>query len=98
MKKITEAAAGLWGVPKDVMMDTPHISLSADREVYVENHKGLVALDERRIVLASKAGEIVISGEKLGINRMTCEQILIEGFIKSVEFRGIYKKEGKNVK
>ena len=86
MKSVGEAVAEAWGIPKDVAMDAPHISISADREVYIENHKGIISFSDEGIVLASKSGEIVILGTKLSINRMTSELILIEGFIKSVGF------------
>ena len=41
-KRISERAADAWGVPKDVIMNIPRLTISGDKEIYIENHKGIL--------------------------------------------------------
>lgn len=85
-KTVAEAAAQLWGIPKNLTMNTPYISMTADRGICIENHRGIISFEENSIAVAYRGGCITVSGRELRVNHMNSDMILIEGYIKSVVF------------
>lgn len=86
MKKISERVAEKWGVPKDVIMDIPRITISGDKEIYIEHHRGVsyCTLNEVRIVTGD--GEVCILGENLVISAIRQEDVLVEGAFEKIEY------------
>lgn len=92
MKKITEMIADAWKMPKDVVMDLPRVSICGDKEVFIENHKGLDQYDDDCIKVKMDGGLVVIKGERLRIVVLEYSSIVVNGTFKSVE----YEKIGRN--
>lgn len=42
MRKFREYIADTMALPKDVVMDLPRVSLCGDKEIFIENHKGIL--------------------------------------------------------
>ena len=84
MKKLSESLAELAGLPKDVVMDLPKISVSGDREIFIENHKGLVLYSPGEIRVRMKGGIITVKGVGLSIISIEYNNILINGLFKGV--------------
>ena len=40
-KRISESIADAWGVPKEVIMNIPKLTIAGASEIYIENHKGI---------------------------------------------------------
>ena len=91
-KKLSERVADAWGVPKDVIMDMPRITVTGDREIYIENYRGIAGFDENSISVSSGIGRVTVYGDKLEIAAVRREDILISGRFKKIEY------EVKNVK
>ncbi|MCC8159985.1 MAG: sporulation protein YqfC [Oscillospiraceae bacterium] len=85
-KRISEAAADAWGVPKDVIMNIPRFTISGDREIYIENHKGLLGYTDKEIRVLTGMGTVKICGKNLSIDRIRLEDILISGKFDAVEY------------
>ena len=86
MKKITEKFAEAWKLPKDVVMDLPRVSICGDREIYIENHKGLDRYDDDCIRIKMNNGTVVINGTGLRIVALEYNSIVVNGIFKSVEY------------
>lgn len=86
MKKITEKFAEAWKLPKDVVMDLPRVSICGDREIYIENHKGLDRYDDDCIRIKMNNGTVVINGAELRIVALEYNSIVVNGIFKSVEY------------
>ena len=42
-KRISESIADAWGVPKEVIMNIPKLTIAGASEIYIENHKGILS-------------------------------------------------------
>ena len=93
MKKgIRERIAEMTEIPKDFMMNMPRVTILGNREMYVDNYKGLLEYCDESIQLATTNKVIVIRGEELIITRIVEDAIFIGGNIVSVEFASKNKK------
>lgn len=62
----------------------PIVEISGDRRVLIENHKGVAAYGQERILINVKFGMVCVCGCNLEIVHMTKEQLVIWGRIDSV--------------
>lgn len=94
MRKIRERIAESMDLPKDVVMNLPRVSVCGDKEIYIENHKGLLGCSEDVISVKMRDGIINIRGEKLRIVAIDAESIVVNGGFSGVS----YEKIGGNLK
>ncbi len=85
-KSMGDAAAKAWGVPADAVINLPRLVISGDREIYIENHRGILGYTDTEIRISSAAGILRICGRGLVISRIQPENIFISGRFKSVEY------------
>jgi sporulation protein YqfC len=85
-KHISEKIADAWGVPKDVIMNIPRITISGSKEIYIENHKGILEYTSNTIRVSTASGVIDIFGGSLVIERIRHEDILISGAFAKIEY------------
>ncbi|HIU56343.1 MAG TPA: sporulation protein YqfC [Candidatus Ornithomonoglobus merdipullorum] len=84
MRKLSEFIADTMRMPKDVVMDLPRVSVCGDREIYIENHKGLVEYTDSDIRIKMRGGIMRVSGVSLRIIVMEYDRIVINGVFKGV--------------
>ena len=65
----------------------PIVEISGDHRVLIENHLGVAAYGNDRILVNVKFGILSICGCKLEIMHMTKDQLVIHGIIGSVEIQ-----------
>ena len=94
MRKFSEFIADAARIPKDVAMNLPRVSICGDREMYIENHKGLAQYTEESVRIKMNDGIMNISGTGLKITVMESDRILIEDIFDTVS----YEKIGRNLK
>lgn len=94
MRRFSEFVADTMRVPKDAAMDLPRLSVCGDREIYIENHKGLAEYTDTDIRVKMRGGIMHISGEKLKIIVMKYGSIVINGIFSAV----VYEKSGDKYK
>ena len=85
-KKLKEKVAEILELPKEVVMDLPKITMFGDRNLLMENYKGIIEYDDNRIRVNTGRGIIKVTGEKLMIKEITLEDLMIDGDIVSLEF------------
>ncbi len=85
-KRISETVADAWGVPKDVIMNIPRMTISGDKEIYIENHKGILEYTSTEIRVSTAMGVVHVQGEKLVIERIRPEDLVIAGTFSKVEY------------
>ena len=61
MRGVREYLAESMDMPKDVMMDLPKLSVCGDKEIYIENHKGLLEYSDEIISVKIRYISIIIS-------------------------------------
>lgn len=93
-KSISENIADSLGVPKDIIMNLPRITVSGDREIYIENYQRLLCYTDTKITLSTSMGNLSIVGENFHIDIIRREAILISGVFTGISYE---KKGEKNV-
>ncbi len=89
MKKITQLKASLtqlFDLPLDVMLNLPNIYLLANRNLAIENHRGLIKYNLSEIAIRTHQGRILIVGKELKIKVIKKDLIAIAGQIKQLSF------------
>lgn len=58
-----------------------------DRSVNIVNYIDIIVLEENRISVKYQNGIITVTGDKLSVNKMLEQEMLITGDIKSIDFK-----------
>ena len=66
-----EKAAEMSGVPKDVAMGLPILTITGTDELCVENYRGITEYTDQIIRLQTRCGQIKIGGRKLEVSRIS---------------------------
>jgi len=72
-------------MPQDVVYDLPRLTMIGDRQLYIENHRGIVHFSNEKLRLALSKGEIEVTGSDLVIRTIWTEEIFVEGVITNIE-------------
>lgn len=82
-----EKAAEMSGVPKDVAMGLPILTINGTNDLCVENYRGMTEYTDQIIRLQSKSGQIKITGKKLEVIYYTNDEMKIHGHIRTIEYQ-----------
>lgn len=86
MKKLGEKVADLLDMPKDIVLDLPKIMILGNKEMNIENFKGIIEYDSEIIRLNIKGAMLTIKGKNLDIRAITDEDVSVCGEFSAVEF------------
>lgn len=77
-------------MPKEVILGYPKITIISDREITVENYKGILEYENNIIRLNTSMGIVAIEGENLDISSITDTDISLCGRVVKTEldFKG----------
>ena len=64
-KRISESIADAWGVPKEVIMNIPKLTIAGASEIYIENHKGILSYTDTEIRVSTPMGIVRVFGNGL---------------------------------
>lgn len=81
---IMERTAQALDLPADVLAGLPKVELVGDREVRMENHRGILAYGGEEIHVSGGQFVVQIRGEGLELRSMTGLELLITGRITSI--------------
>jgi sporulation protein YqfC len=84
--KIRETISDALELPKDTFLNLPRIILTGNREVYIENYKGIIEYTDTLMRLNTGARLLKITGSGLGIVSIGADDIIVGGEISTVEF------------
>lgn len=73
-------------LPKDSLLGASIVTLTGNREAFVENYKGIIEYTCNLIILQGKNCKIEFCGRKLHIVYYTNEDMKISGYIESVRY------------
>ncbi|MDQ7794083.1 MAG: sporulation protein YqfC [bacterium] len=74
------------GLPPDVLIDLPRITLVGNLQLTLENHKGLDRFSAEELGVATRIGKIRIRGQDLVIGSVGADEIRVMGRIDSLQF------------
>lgn len=82
---LLERTAGLLDLPADVLAGLPRLELVGDRELRMENHKGILAYGTEEIHVSGGSFVVKITGEGLELRAMTGLELVVTGRIHQVQ-------------
>ena len=83
---VIDLAAERLEIPTFGLHGLPRLTLTGDRQMLVEQHRGLTRYSSDGIELALQRGRVRLTGQNLRLVAMDREAVLIAGEIREVEF------------
>ena len=74
------------GLPEDVVLGLPRLLLTGDRELSIENHRGVRSMTPERISIDTRCGTVVIDGQALVLRTIAHDDVAIAGSIAGIAF------------
>lgn len=72
-------------MPQDVVYELPRLTLIGDRQLYIENHRGVLHFSNELLRLALSKGELEVRGQDLIIRTIWTDEVFVEGVISGIE-------------
>jgi sporulation protein YqfC len=85
-KSSAEKFSEILELPKDAVLDLPKLEMIGNREVLIENYKGILEYSDSVIKINASRFVVTILGRQLEIKSMAQDGIYIAGYISSIEF------------
>jgi sporulation protein YqfC len=82
---LLERTAQLFDLPADALAGLPRVELVGDKELRVDNHKGILSYGTQEIHVSGGAFLIKITGQDLQLRAMTGLELLITGKIEHIQ-------------
>ena len=82
---LREKTAALLDLPAEGVAGTPKVSLTGDRELYLENYKGILAYGKEEIHVNGGPWVLRILGRDLEIKAMRAGEMRITGWVERLE-------------
>ena len=78
--------ANILEIPQDIVLDLPRITMLGNRQLLIENHKGIIEYTPSFVRIKLNQGELIIQGKKLTLGNLQIEQILVEGTVGEIKY------------
>ena len=72
--------------PHDISLDLPKIIVIGNREIIIENHKGIIFFETNMVKINSRIGPIIIKGEEFEILFIAETSITISGIFQGISY------------
>ena len=74
---------------KELLVENPKVEVRGNKEVLVENHKGIIILTDTLVRIKTKIGILNIHGSKFNLLFMEGATIVIAGEFVSLNYEGV---------
>lgn len=85
-KRNSEKIIKTLDLPQDLFLGTPNISMISNQEISISNHRGILSYSPDLISIQTKEYQIQLKGKDLSIYNYSKEELILHGYIFSVEF------------
>lgn len=85
-KKILGEAAELFDLPVDLLAGLPHVEVMGNRQLYMENHRGILSYSNEEIAIGAEGVILRVWGKGLELMSMSGDALRIRGEISRVEW------------
>ena len=72
--------------PKDICMGALKVTLTGNREAWIENYRGILEYTESLILLQGKTCQVSFEGTRLSIDYYTNKDMKISGCISCIKY------------
>lgn len=87
IRKIRKWTVDALDLPNDLVFDLPRLTWIGGKQLYIENHRGIVHFSPEALHLRTKGGTLEIEGNGLLIKEIMPEEVVIEGRIFGIKYR-----------
>ena len=84
-ERLLERTAEALELPGDVVAGLPRVELTGDRELRMENHRGILAYGSQEIQISGGRLVVKVRGENLELRAMNAGELLITGTLRGVD-------------
>jgi len=84
--KIEKLMGDMLDLPKDLVLELPRLIIIGNKELYLQNHKGIIDYSHELIRINLVRGYLEVQGESLQIRTIIPDEITIAGKISGVKF------------
>lgn len=85
-RKLQNLMQEVLDLPQDLMFDLPRLTLIGNKELHIENHRGVRHFSDERLVLALSQGSLEISGAGLSIQAIQSHEVTVMGTIHHIQY------------
>lgn len=78
--------AGLLDIPQDIVMDLPRITMLGNKQLLIENHRGIIQYTPSLVRIKLNQGELIVTGADMVLGNLQIEQILLEGIVEVIRY------------
>lgn len=82
---LLERTAEVFDLPGDVVAGLPRVEITGNRELRMENHRGILAYGRQEIHISGGKLILKVRGEDLELKSMNAGELLIGGTILGVD-------------
>lgn len=83
---VRKISSDLLDLPQDVVFDLPRLTMIGNRQLYIENHQGVLDFSSDHLLLKLHVGHLHISGTQLVIRTISAAEVFVEGIVKDVRY------------
>ena len=83
---------GKLNFPQDVCTGALNVTLTGNREAWIENYKGILEYSEDRILLQCKNCRLSLTGNHLSIDYYTDTDMKIIGYISALQYPPFFQQ------
>ncbi|MDO4311881.1 MAG: YabP/YqfC family sporulation protein [Eubacteriales bacterium] len=84
--RLLNQVSDISGMPKDVVLGAPILTVTGQAELLVENYRGILEYTDLLIRIQTKTGQIRITGKRLQVEYYTNDEMKITGKITEIEY------------
>lgn len=85
-RKLQKFTQEMLDLPQDLLFDLPRLTLIGNKELHIENHRGVRHFSSERLVLSLTQGALEIKGTGLFIQAIQSSEVTIEGEIHHIHY------------
>ena len=85
-KLILGEAAELFDIPMDLLAGMAHVEVMGNRQLYMENHSGILSYSGEEIAIGAQGLILRVFGKGLELVSMSSEALRLRGEISKVEW------------
>lgn len=85
-ESLKEKFAERIGVDQELILNVVHVELTGNRELFIENYKGIIEYTDTLIRINTNPAPLKIEGKNLEIKTITQEMLYITGYFKDIGF------------
>lgn len=87
-RKLRKWSVDILDLPQDLVFDLPRLTMVGNKQLLIENHRGVLHFSPDQLRLALPEGALTVSGSRLVIKAIMPEEVLIEGDIAAIQYVG----------